>query len=89
MGKFFEALANVFRIPDLRKRVMFTLGLLAIYRLGAYIPTPGIDTIRFAAFFNRNATGGFLGYLDVFSGGNVRRIADRGRSHARKAPKRR
>jgi preprotein translocase subunit SecY len=74
MGKFFEALANVFRIPDLRKRVMFTLGLLAIYRLGAYIPTPGIDTIRFAAFFNRNATGGFLGYLDVFSGGNVRRM---------------
>jgi preprotein translocase subunit SecY len=74
MGKFFEALANVFRIPDLRKRVLFTLGLLAIYRLGAYVPTPGIDTNRFADFFSRSAGGGFLGYLDVFSGGNVRRM---------------
>jgi preprotein translocase subunit SecY len=74
MGKFFEALANVFRIPDLRKRVLFTLGLLAIYRLGAYIPTPGVDANRFADFFSRSAGGGFLGYLDVFSGGNVRRM---------------
>ena len=47
MNKFFEALANVFRIPDLRKRVLFTLGLLAIYRIGAHIPTPGIDAIKF------------------------------------------
>ncbi len=43
MKKFFEAFANIFRIPDLRKRVLFTLGLLAVYRLGAHIPTPGID----------------------------------------------
>ena len=43
MQKFFEALANIFRIPDLRKRVLFTLALLAVYRVGAYIPTPGID----------------------------------------------
>ena len=43
MNKFFEALANIFRIPDLRKRVLFTLALLAVYRIGAYIPTPGID----------------------------------------------
>jgi preprotein translocase subunit SecY len=74
MGKFFEALANVFRIPDLRRRVLFTLGLLAIYRLGAYVPTPGIDYVRFSEYFTRNASGGFLGYLDVFSGGNVRRM---------------
>ncbi len=75
MGKFFEALGNMFRIPDLRNRVLFTLGLLAVYRLGAYIPTPGIDTIRFADFFTRSASGGgFLGYFDLFSGGNVRRM---------------
>ena len=55
MTKFFEAFANVFRIPDLRKRVLFTLALLAVYRIGAYIPTPGIDTDRFQAFFTRNA----------------------------------
>ena len=74
MNKFFEALANVFRIPDLRKRVLFTLGLLAVYRVGAYIPTPGIDTTRFEAFFTRNAQSGFLGYFDLFSGGMLRRM---------------
>jgi preprotein translocase subunit SecY len=74
MNKFFEALANVFRIPDLRRRVLFTLGLLAVYRIGAYIPTPGIDTTRFEEFFTRNAQGGFLGYFDLFSGGMLRRM---------------
>ena len=38
-----EKLANVFRVPDLRKRILFTLGLLAVYRLGGHIPTPGIN----------------------------------------------
>jgi preprotein translocase subunit SecY len=74
MGKFFEALGNMFRIPDLRNRILFTLGILAVYRVGAYIPTPGIDTIRFHDFFMRSASGGFLGYFDLFSGGNVRRM---------------
>jgi len=74
MTKFLEALANVFRIPDLRKRVLFTLGLLAVYRVGAYIPTPGIDTNRFQEFFTRSASGGFLGYFDLFSGGMLRRM---------------
>ncbi len=73
MTKFFEALANVFRIPELRKRVLFTLALLAVYRIGAYIPTPGIDTNRFEQFFKQNA-GGFLGYFDLFSGGMLRRM---------------
>jgi preprotein translocase subunit SecY len=74
MNKFFEALVNVFRIPDLRKRVLFTLGLLAIYRIGAHIPTPGIDSIAFENYFTRAAQSGFLGYFDLFSGGNVRRM---------------
>jgi len=74
MTKFFEALGNVFRIPDLRKRVLFTLALLAVYRIGGHIPTPGIDTNRFQAFFQRNAQGGFLGYFDLFSGGMLRRM---------------
>jgi preprotein translocase subunit SecY len=59
MTKFFEALANVFRIPDLRRRVLFTLGLLAVYRVGAYIPTPGIDTNKFEAYFLQNAGADF------------------------------
>ncbi|HEX4749833.1 MAG TPA: preprotein translocase subunit SecY [Bryobacteraceae bacterium] len=75
MTKFFEALANVFRIPDLRKRVLFTLGLLAVYRIGAFIPTPGINTVRFLDFFNHSAAGGFLGYFDLFSGGMLRRMS--------------
>ncbi len=74
MTKFFEALGNMFRIPDLRRRVLFTLGLLAVYRIGAYIPTPGIATARFQEFFTRNASGGFLGYFDLFSGGMLRRM---------------
>jgi preprotein translocase subunit SecY len=71
--KFFEAFANVFRIPDLRRRILFTLGMLAIYRLGAYIPTPGIDFNRLADFFQRNQ-GTLFGFLDLFSGGMFRRL---------------
>ena len=54
--KFLEAVANVFRVPDLRKRLLFALGLLAVYRLGAHIPTPGIDANRAVAdFFKQNS----------------------------------
>ncbi len=74
MQKFFEAFSNMFRIKDLRNRVLFTLALLAVYRIGAWIPTPGIDTDRFQAFFTQNAAGGFLGYFDLFSGGMLRRM---------------
>jgi preprotein translocase subunit SecY len=73
MQKFFEALANVFRVAELRSRVLFTLGLLAVYRLGAAVPIPGVDAIRFEEFFQRNS-GGLLGYLDMFSGGQMRRL---------------
>ena len=45
----FEKLANVFRIPDLRKRILFTLAMLAVYRLGGHIPTPGINADKLAA----------------------------------------
>ena len=55
MSKFFDAFANIFRIPDLRKRVLFTLGLLAVYRLGGHIPTPGINLDRWAQIFERNS----------------------------------
>jgi preprotein translocase subunit SecY len=68
-----EKFANIFRIPDLRKRILFTLGLLAVYRVGAHIPTPGIDAKQLAIFFNQNA-GGALGLLDLFSGGNARKL---------------
>jgi preprotein translocase subunit SecY len=68
-----EKFANIFRIPDLRKRVLFTLGLLAVYRLGAFIPTPGINADALAQFFNANSSSA-LGLADLFTGGNLRRL---------------
>jgi preprotein translocase subunit SecY len=68
-----EKFANIFRIPDLRKRVLFTLGLLAVYRLGAFIPTPGINADALAQYFNMNS-GSLLGLGDLFTGGNLRRL---------------
>ncbi len=71
--KFFEAIANIFRVPDLRKRLFFALGLLAVYRLGGHIPTPGVDANKLSDFFTRNA-GSFFGFVDLFSGGMFRRL---------------
>jgi preprotein translocase subunit SecY len=68
-----EKFANIFRVPDLRKRVLFTLAMLAVYRLGSHIPTPGIDTERLASDFN-SQRGGVLGFYDLFSGGNLKRL---------------
>jgi preprotein translocase subunit SecY len=69
----FEKIANIFRIEDLRKRVLFTLAMLAVYRLGAHIPTPGINPKMLADFFNQNAASAF-GLADLFTGGNLRKL---------------
>src|SRR5215467_13798755 len=69
----FEKLANIFRVPDLRKRILFTLGLLAVYRLGGHIPTPGVNADKLQQFFEQNR-GTFLGFVDLFSGGQLRRL---------------
>jgi preprotein translocase subunit SecY len=71
--KFFEAFANIFRVPDLRKRLMFTLGLLAVYRLGSQVPAPGINTLKWEQFFG-SAQGSIFGFFDLFAGGNIRRF---------------
>jgi preprotein translocase subunit SecY len=68
-----EKFANIFRIPDLRKRVLFTLGLLAVYRLGAFIPTPGINADALAQYFS-SMSGSALGLADLFTGGNLRKF---------------
>ncbi|MGH9779415.1 MAG: preprotein translocase subunit SecY [Candidatus Acidiferrales bacterium] len=72
--KFLEAIRNIFRIPDLRRRVLFTLALLGVYRLGAHIPTPGINTEALAQIFQQYA-GTWLGLVDLFSGGNFRQMS--------------
>ena len=69
----FEKFLNIFRIPDLRRRVLFTLGILAVYRLGAHITTPGVNVAALENFFN-NQAGSSLGLVDLFSGGNLRRL---------------
>jgi preprotein translocase subunit SecY len=68
-----EKFANIFRIPDLRKRVLFMLAMLAVYRLGAFIPTPGINAAALEQYFNANS-GSALGLADLFTGGNLRRL---------------
>ena len=69
LEKFF----NIFRIPDLRKRVFFTAAILAVYRLGAFIPTPGVDTAKLELLFS-SQNGSALGLMDLFGGGNLRRM---------------
>jgi preprotein translocase subunit SecY len=71
--KFLEAVGNIFRIPDLRKRLLFVLAMLAVYRLGGHIPIPGIDTNRFAEYMTKNQ-GSLFGFLDLFSGGAFRKL---------------
>ena len=68
-----QSFQNVFKIPELKRRVLITLGLLAAYRLGAHVPTPGIDGSALAEFFNQ-MQGTLLGMVDLFSGGNLRRL---------------
>src|SRR5215207_8438845 len=68
-----QSLRNIWDIPDLRKRVLFTLGMLAIYRLGNHIPTPGINAQALIDFFQQNR-GNWFGLVDMFSGGNLARV---------------
>lgn len=74
MEKFFAAIQNMFRIPELRKRILFTLGMLAVYRLGAHVTAPGINKAQLERVWGEVA-GTLLGVLDLFSGGNFRTIS--------------
>lgn len=67
-----ETFRNVFRIPELRKRILFTLGMLIIYRIGGHIPTPGINTAALADFF-QNSKNTLFGMYDMFVGGAFER----------------
>ncbi|MDP8258866.1 MAG: preprotein translocase subunit SecY [Candidatus Aadella gelida] len=72
-----DAVVNIFRIPDLKKKVLFTLGLIAVYRIGAFVPTPGIDGVKLALFFDNIAKtqgGTLLGLMNMFSGGAMTRL---------------
>jgi len=68
-----DSFRNIFAIPDLRKRLLFTFSLLAVYRVGAFIPIPGIDPLALAEFAEA-AQGTVLGFLNLFSGGALGRM---------------
>jgi preprotein translocase subunit SecY len=73
MRKLLEAFRNIFSTPDLRKRVIFALAMLLVYRLGSYIPTPGVNTEALEQIF-KQYQGSALGIFNLFSGGNLRRL---------------
>ena len=66
--------SNIFKIPELKKRIFYTLALLVVYRIGVQIPTPGIDAVALASFFAK-AKEGLLGLFNMFSGGALERLS--------------
>lgn len=72
-----QALFNAFKIPDLKKKILLTLALIGVYRIGSYVPTPGINTQALASFFEniaRTQGGTLFGIMDMFSGGAIARL---------------
>ena len=65
---------NIFKIPELKKRVFFTLALLAVYRIGAHIPTPGINGEALSQFLTQSKAGALMGFFDMFTGGALSRV---------------
>jgi preprotein translocase subunit SecY len=70
----FQGFQNIPKIPELKKRIFITLLLLAVYRIGVHVPTPGIDANALAAFFAQ-AKGTLFGFIDMFSGGAFERLS--------------
>ena len=66
---------NIFKIRELRNRILFTVGLLAVYRVGTIIPTPGIDGVALQEFFNRFDSNNILSMFNLFSGGALERFS--------------
>ncbi|MGH7261265.1 MAG: preprotein translocase subunit SecY [Nitrospiraceae bacterium] len=73
LERLLTSFQNIFKIPELRTRVLFTLTMLAVYRVGAHIPTPGINGESLSKFLQEQG-GALLGFLDIFSGGSLSRL---------------
>jgi preprotein translocase subunit SecY len=71
----FSWLTNAWRVPELRRRVLFTAVILALYRLGSWIPTPGVDSERIEEYFGNEGSGTILNLLNIFSGGALAQFA--------------
>ncbi|MGP0591256.1 preprotein translocase subunit SecY [Nitrospira sp. T9] len=73
LERLITSLQNIFKIPELRSRVIFTLSMLAVYRIGAHVPTPGINNEELFKFLTERG-GALMGFLDIFSGGALSRL---------------
>ena len=69
-----QTIANILKIPDLRNRILFTLAMLAVYRLGIFVPAPGVNREALGRFFNENSNTLF-GLYDMFSGGALEQFS--------------
>ena len=69
-----KGFGNVFKIADLKKKILFTIAILAVYRIGTTIPVPGVDVRALKVFFEAQA-GSLFGFLDMFSGGALVRLS--------------
>src|SRR5437660_1084764 len=70
-----RTIANSFTVPEIRKKIMFTAAILALYRLGAYIPSPGVNVHTVKAIESNFAGNNILGFLNLFSGGSLSRLS--------------
>ncbi|HLW45702.1 MAG TPA: preprotein translocase subunit SecY, partial [Acidimicrobiales bacterium] len=68
-------LGNIFRVPDLRNKVLFTLTVIAIYQVGANVPIPGVSWSQLQKLVSSAGSSGVLGFLNLFSGGALVRLA--------------
>ena len=66
---------SAFRVAEIRKKILFTAAMLALYRLGSYIPVPGVNTHALDQIQNNYSSGNILGFLNLFTGGGLSRIA--------------
>ena len=73
-----NVIVNIFKIPELRKRILFTLFILIVYRIGAHIPIPGINVEALKSYFDQaaksSAAGGLVDFFDLFAGGALKRF---------------
>jgi preprotein translocase subunit SecY len=70
--RLLQAMIDAFRLPDLRRRILFTLGILIVFRFVAHVPLPGVDSAALRDLFQNNA---LLGMLDMFSGGAMKNFS--------------
>ena len=70
-----SVIANIAKIPELRRRLLFTLGMLAVYRIGIYVTTPGVDRNAMQSYMNQQGGATFLSMFNLFSGGALEQLS--------------